>query len=81
MDPDHTLNSPEFDRWRVVAAESGMPLDEIEAVAKIRLRLLAAVWISQEAIPGATPSDVLQVFQAIHQEIDAGAASEWPESI
>lgn len=78
MDQDHTLNSPEFDRWRIVAAESGMTPAEIDAVAQVRHRLLAAVWICQEAIPGATPADIVQVFQAIDRQ-SASTMVEWPE--
>ena len=78
MDQDHTLNSPEFDRWRIVAAESGMTPAEIDAVAQMRHRLLAAVWICQEAIPGAAPSDVLRIFEAIDREA-ASSMVEWPD--
>lgn len=78
MDQDQTLNSPEFQRWSVVAAESGMPTDDITATARVRHRLLAAVWICQEAIPGAAPSDVLRIFEAIDREA-ASAMVEWPD--
>lgn len=80
MDQDHTLNSPDFGRWKIVAAESDMPPGEISAVAKVRHRLLAAVWLAQESLPGASPTDIVRVFEAIGQE--AGSVMvEWPEEL
>jgi len=58
MDPDQTLNNPEFQRWSIVAAESGMPTDDITGTGRVRHRLLGAVGICQEAIPGRRPARI-----------------------
>lgn len=77
MDQDHTLNSEEFERWKIVAAESGMLPEEIAAAARVRHRLLAAVWICRESLPDAGPGEIIKVFEAIASEVFPPA--EWPD--
>lgn len=78
MDENQTLNNPEFNRWQIVAAESGMSVEDIGAVARVRHRLLAAVWICQESLPGASPDEIVRVFEAIDRQT-ATVMVEWPE--
>lgn len=79
-EPTNTLTSPEFRVWQQTALASGMPEADIAAVARIRLRLIAAVTLCEEII-GTTPvSLVAEVFHETCSDLDRSEPYqlEWP---
>lgn len=71
MDENQALNNPEFNRLHIVAADLGMGVQDIGAFARVRHRLLVAVWLCQESLPGAPPDENVRVFEAIDRQTDA----------
>lgn len=65
---DRTLLSEDYETWKIVALESGMDEDEVQAVNKVRLRLLGAAAVACEVFGAHPPSAaVTEVLRQIHE--------------
>lgn len=76
----HTLHSTSFGEWQVIALESGMIPSDIQAVSRIRMRLISAVEICNEVVGCADLITVTSVFQEISREASRSnfIQTSWP---
>lgn len=78
---DRTLDSPAHAAWLAAAMESDMPPNDLHAVCIVRLRLLGAAAIVDEALAGQATSELItEVLRQIRSVADRPSTINlyWP---